>query len=197
MPACGITGPESGIIAQPIPQMSPMLSAPRKNGAASPTRLAVAALIAAPLAAPAESLGRFEAWNAQASDDAGGRVCSLWTQPEKSEGKYKRRGEVFVFVTHAPSKGAFDSVSLEIGYDFKADSVATVRIGKRSFELNAGGSAAWAKTAEDDRRLVSAMRGGRSMVVEGVSSRGTETRDTYSLYGFSAAHDAIGKACPR
>ena len=31
--------------------------------------------------------------------------------------------------------------------------------------------------------------------VEGVSSRGTLTTDTYSLSGFTKAHNAIDKAC--
>jgi hypothetical protein len=35
------------------------------------------------------------------------------------------------------------------------------------------------------------------MIVDGVSSRGTSTHDTYSLLGFTAAHNAINKTCPR
>ena len=38
-------------------------------------------------------------------------------------------------------------------------------------------------------------RAGAEMVVTGTSWRGTETRDTYSLSGFSAAHKAISTAC--
>ena len=37
--------------------------------------------------------------------------------------------------------------------------------------------------------------GGSGMIVRGVSSRGTETTDTYSLNGFTRAHNAIGQAC--
>ena len=33
------------------------------------------------------------------------------------------------------------------------------------------------------------------MVVRGVSSRGTQTTDTYSLSGFTAAYRAINTAC--
>lgn len=171
------------------------LGSATRRGAAR--RLAIWILASAPLAAPAEPLGKFEAWTAQAFEDAGARVCSLWAQPEKSEGEYTRRGEVFVFVTHTPAKRSFDSVTLEIGYTFADDATASVSIGKRRFELNAGGSAAWTSGPAEDRKLVAAMRGGRSMVIEATSSRGTRTRDTFSLYGFSAAHDAVGEACPR
>jgi hypothetical protein len=39
------------------------------------------------------------------------------------------------------------------------------------------------------------MRAGRTMIVKGVSSKDTETTDTYSLLGFTAAHNAINDAC--
>jgi len=39
------------------------------------------------------------------------------------------------------------------------------------------------------------MRAGLTMVVKGTSSRGTLTTDTYSLRGFTAAYDAMQKAC--
>ena len=46
-------------------------------------------------------------------------------------------------------------------------------------------------------RAVDAMRAGASMIVKGTSSRGTLTEDEFSLFGFSAGHRAIDKACRR
>ena len=43
--------------------------------------------------------------------------------------------------------------------------------------------------------MVRAMRVGKKLVIQGVSSRGTKTKDSYSLFGFTAAHNAINKAC--
>jgi hypothetical protein len=43
--------------------------------------------------------------------------------------------------------------------------------------------------------MVKGMRAGNAMIMEGTSSRDTKTRDTYSLGGFTAAHNAINKAC--
>ena len=48
---------------------------------------------------------------------------------------------------------------------------------------------------KDDKALVRAMIRGVTMIVRGTSSRGTLTIDTYSLRGFTAAHEAIGVAC--
>jgi hypothetical protein len=39
------------------------------------------------------------------------------------------------------------------------------------------------------------MRRGSTMTVTGMSSKGTQTTDTFSLSGFSKAYEAIGKAC--
>ena len=39
------------------------------------------------------------------------------------------------------------------------------------------------------------MRAGANMIVRGKSWRGTNTKDTYSLLGFTAALRAINKAC--
>jgi hypothetical protein len=39
------------------------------------------------------------------------------------------------------------------------------------------------------------MRAGAVMAVSGISKFGTETTDTFSLSGFSAAYNAITRAC--
>jgi hypothetical protein len=39
------------------------------------------------------------------------------------------------------------------------------------------------------------MRKGDKMIVHGESSRGTQTKDTYSLKGFSQAYKAISAKC--
>ena len=54
---------------------------------------------------------------------------------------------------------------------------------------------AWSNTPADDAKLVEAMRKGGKLTVKGVSSRGTETVDQFSLSGFTAAMKAISDAC--
>jgi hypothetical protein len=40
------------------------------------------------------------------------------------------------------------------------------------------------------------MKAGTRMIVTGISDKGSKTTDTYSLSGFTAALNAIGRACP-
>ena len=48
-----------------------------------------------------------------------------------------------------------------------------------------------------ESKIVSAMKAGTRLVVLGTSSRGTDTEDIYSLFGFTAALKLIDKACGR
>jgi hypothetical protein len=115
--------------------------------------------------------------------------------PKRSEGKYSRRDPTFVHVTHRTATGTHDVVSVTAGYTYKPNSAVTVTIGNEKFTLFTKEGAAWADDATDSK-LVDAMKRGNRMIVEGVSSRGTLTTDTYSLIGFGAAYAAITKACP-
>ena len=142
-----------------------------------------------------KSLGTFKVWSAMSFAEDDKTVCMMWSQPEKAEGDYKKRGEVFVFVTHRPGDREMNKVSFETGYTFKEASEVRVTIDGRAHSLYTDGSTAWSYDAKDDSRMVKAMRAGRTMIMEGTSGRGTKTRDTYSLSGFTAAHNAINKAC--
>ena len=142
-----------------------------------------------------KSLGNFKVWSAMSFAEDDKTVCMIWSQPEKSEGEYKKRGEVFVFVTHRPGDQEINKVSFETGYTFKVSSEVRVTIDGHAYSLYTDGSTAWSSDTKEDSRMVKAMRAGRTMIMEGTSSRGTKTRDTYSLSGFTAAHNAINKAC--
>lgn len=156
-------------------------------------------LLSGPLAATAaeKSLGAFKAWEAYTFDEDGKTVCVVWGKPDKEEGDYTKRGDVRVFIAHRvwtrPKR--VNEVSFEIGYPFKKDSEATVSVDGKAFELFTDGDTAWNRAAQDDAAMVRAMRAGKQMIVTGVSGRGTKTKDTYSLFGFTAAHNAINKAC--
>ncbi len=141
------------------------------------------------------ALGEFDDWRAFTFTENGNKVCYMASEPEKAEGDYTKRGDIYAMVTHRPAQGTEDVVSFVIGYTFKKDSRVTVDIDGQKFTLFTHKDTAWASDSQTDKALVQAMRRGREMVVKGTSSRGTETTDSYSLIGFTAAHRAIDKAC--
>ncbi len=163
----------------------------------APLRAAVMAAICFPGVGFAKDrdLGIFHHWAALTYSIDGKMVCSMWSQPADKKGKYKRRGDVYAFFSHTPGAKRFHELTFEIGYTFKKDSILQVRIDGESYEFTAEGSQAWNADRALDKRIARALRAGKSMVVQGVSSRNTETTDRYSLKGFTRAHSKINRAC--
>ncbi|MFT5488720.1 MAG: hypothetical protein ACI9JL_003178 [Paracoccaceae bacterium] len=147
------------------------------------------------LPASAKQIAAFKDWSAHSEGKSKARTCWIYSEPVKDEGKYKKRGRIYLLVTHRPGEKTFNQVQFTAGYTYKKGSAVQVAVGAKKFELFTNGDTAWARSTNDDKDIVAAMRGGARMVVTGQSSRGTKTKDTYSLSGISAAHKAIGKAC--
>ena len=161
----------------------------------------VLALSLIPLAATAEGaskqIDKFEKWSAHLLTEKKSRVCFVYGEPNKKLGKYKKRGAVFVQITHRPRENVTDEVGFTAGYSYKKDSDAVVDIDGKKFTLFTHKDGAWATNTKADSALVKAMMKGRRMIVRGTSTRGTKTVDTYSLLGFTRAYQAIGKACKK
>lgn len=155
---------------------------------------AVMIVLAVPAVA-AEFLGQFRDWDAATTEVNGKKVCYMSSPPQTEEGDYSSRGPVTMFVTHWPAQDKFDEISVKAGYTYEDGSTAELTIGDQSWTLWTEGDRAWAYDADDEKAIVAGMKAGLEMVVEGTSSRGTATTDTYSLRGFTAAHREITQAC--
>lgn len=143
-----------------------------------------------------ELLGSFRDWDAFLIRRGDGvRECYMISQPTETRPRNVNRGDIYAMVTHKPALDIRNQVMIDVGYPFRPGSEAAVTISGRAFRLFTEDDAAWAYTPRDDNQLVEAMRAGSTMGVRGTSSRGTDTRDTYSLMGFTAAHNAISEAC--
>lgn len=106
-----------------------------------------------------------------------------------------RRGDILLFVTFRPGSGAKGEISFTGGYPFAPGSTVNMAIDNTSFELFVDGEWAWPANAEDDAALLVAMKRGASAVLTARSSRGTQTKDTFSLLGFTAAMEEAEKRC--
>ena len=140
-------------------------------------------------------IGDYGDWAAYTYKENGKNVCYIASTPKRDEGKYTKRGDIYAVVTHRPAEKSFDVVNVVAGYTYKTESKAVVKIGKQTFNLYTQDDKAWTLTPQDDAKLVAAMKRGERMIIDGVSSRGTQTKDTYSLRGFMRAYTAISAKC--
>jgi hypothetical protein len=134
-------------------------------------------------------------WGAFIVKEDGGNACYMAGKPLRTQPDGVKRGNIWLLVTHRPYRKVHNEVSIYIGYPFKPKSTATVEIDGKKFEMFTDDETAWAADAKTDEALVAAMRAGNKMVVRGLSQRGTDTVDDYSLIGFTKAHEAISDAC--
>jgi len=166
----------------------------------------IAAAAAFAIALPAQAqepqfLAKHGDWTAHTKNEGGRQVCFMWSRPTKSQGNYSSRGEIVTFVTifkPAPTGEQYyagGQVSIVAGYTYQEDSQVTAAIGGKAYTLYTQGDTAWAANGTDDQTLIGAMKAGSNMVVKGRSWRPTDTTDTYSLIGFTAAYEAIAAAC--
>ena len=144
---------------------------------------------------PTSDQKKKQCWEAARELENGKRVCYAGIEPQKSEGKYTKRGPIFLLVTHRPAENSLNVVSIQFGYNFKRGADVKARIGDEQFTLFTHKGYAFAYDPKTDRKLVGSMIKGITMIVEGISSRGTKTKDTFSLSGFTAAYKAINKEC--
>lgn len=98
-----------------------------------------------------------------------------------------RRGDILLFVTFRPGTGAAGEISFTGGYPFAPGSTVNIKIGDQSFEMFVDGEWAWPQNSADDAAMLAALKGGESAVLTARSARGTQTQDTFSLLGFTAA----------
>lgn len=128
------------------------------------------------------------------------KECWVVTAPKETvntkDGKAVsvRRGDILLFVTFRPGV-AEGEVSFTGGYPFANGSTVTLDVGGTKFDLFTEGEWAWSGSKEDDAKIIAALKSGSSAVLSARSGRGTETRDTFSLLGVSAALDEAAKRC--
>ncbi|MEO0819176.1 MAG: invasion associated locus B family protein [Pseudomonadota bacterium] len=164
----------------------------------------VGALVLMQGAAEAQTSTRVDAkrdWSVFQAEADGAKVCWIVTQPKTSsafrDGKpvEVRRGDIFLMVAVRPKDGVKNEVSFISGYPFQQGSTVEAKVGSNAFTMFTDGENAWLRSPEEDGTVVGAFRRGAQAEMRGVSSRGTTTVDTFSLFGFTDALGAASKLC--
>ena len=105
------------------------------------------------------------------------------------------RGQTLLMVFYRPSAEAKGQVAFTGGYPFASGSTVNMNISGNEFELFTEGEWAWPATTADDAKIIAAMKRGADATLTARSSRGTQTKDTFSLLGFTAAVEDGAKRC--
>jgi hypothetical protein len=190
---CGVSIPAPTQAQSASPKaVKPVAAKPDTRPAAPP---------AAAVAGGAEPtlLGQFGTWGAYAATPNGKKVCFALAKPSSSKTNppNRPRDPAYAFVSTRPAEKVNNEVSIMIGYALKPGSESTLEVGGASYAMYTQGDGLWIKNAAEEERLVDAMRKSADAVVKGVSAKGTETIDTFSLKGLAQALDRVAQDCRR
>ncbi|WP_448028779.1 invasion associated locus B family protein [Bradyrhizobium liaoningense] len=206
--AGGIVDSARAQTAQPAPKSAPREATPKPaappahttaKGASKPESKPAASPAAVAGGAEPTLIGQFGTWGAYSATPNGKKVCFALAKPSSSKTNppNRPRDPAYAFVSTRPAEKVNNEVSVMIGYALKPGSESTVEVGGASFAMYTQGDGLWIKNAAEEERMVEAMRKSADLVVKGVSAKGTETTDTFSLKGLAQALDKIAHDCKR
>lgn len=197
--AGGITGSARAQTAQPAPKAAAKPAATAAKTTAKPESKPAAVPAAVAGGAEPTLIGQFGTWGAYSAAPNGKKVCFALAKPSSSKTNppNRPRDPAYAFVSTRPAEKVNNEVSVMIGYTLKPGSESSVEVGGAAFAMYTQGDGLWIKNAAEEERMVEAMRKSADLVVKGVSAKGTETTDTFSLKGLAQALDRISQDCRR
>lgn len=189
-----------GGVSIPAPAQSASPNALTKPVAAKPAAAKPAPAVAAVTGGAEPTLvGQFGTWGAYTAAPNGKKVCFALAKPasSKTNPPNRPRDPAYAFVSTRPAEKVINEVSIMIGYALKPGSESTLEVGGGSYAMYTQGDGLWIKNAAEEERMVEAMRKSADVVVKGVSAKGTETTDTFSMKGLAQALDKLAQDCRR
>jgi len=138
----------------------------------------------------------FDDWQVFVHEADEEKVCFAASAPTDMSPKGVNRGSVFLYLTTWQKDGVKNEVSVKVGYTFEEDSTPTVSVGSQSWDLYPKDDKAFMRDPAEERKLVDAMKAGATLTMKGLSNRGTDTEDEYSLIGLTASLNHVEQICP-
>jgi len=121
--------------------------------------------------------------------------CYIGSLPIKSDlPETKKRGENYILVYKIIGSDQ-NIVQVEAGYQYNLDKDIIVKIDNTSFEFYSTEDSSETAWTDNDEKVIYAMKKGLELVLIGQSNRGTMTKDTYTLKGFTSALNKLNKDC--
>jgi hypothetical protein len=193
---CGAAGLAQ---AQTTPPKAAAKPAPAKPEVAKPEAKPAAAAAAAAGGAEPTLIGQFGTWGAYTAAPNGKKVCFALAKPSSSKTNppNRPRDPAYAFISTRPAEKVTNEVSVMIGYTLKPGSESTLEVAGATYAMYTQGDGLWIKNAAEEERMVDAMRKAADVVVKGVSAKGTESIDTFSMKGLAQALDRLAQDCRR
>ena len=121
--------------------------------------------------------------------------CYIGSSPIKSDlPETKKRGDNYILVYKIIGSDE-NIIQIEAGYNYNLDKTINVKIDNANFEFYSTEDSSETAWANEDKKVIYAMKKGLELTLTGVSTRGTITNDIYTLKGFTNAVNLLNNDC--
>lgn len=142
-----------------------------------------------------KKVGKFKDWETMVITEQTGKVCFAQSVPVLQSPKSNLR-EARMFVSFRPGEKVSNEISITSGYEFNKKNIITATSGKSKYKFDiAQEGFAWIADNKLENKMIKTMKRGSRIMVTGYNQKGSQTKDHYSLLGFTKAYNAAKTSC--
>ena len=142
-----------------------------------------------------KKVGKFKDWEAMVIVEQTGKVCFAQSAPVLQAPKSNLR-EARMFVSFRPGEKISNEISITGGYEFNNKNSITAKSGKSKYKFDiAQEGFAWIANNKIENKMIKTMKRGSRIMITGYNQKGSQTKDHYSLLGFTKAYNAAKTSC--
>jgi len=142
-----------------------------------------------------KKVGKFKDWETMVITEQTGKVCFAQSVPVLQSPKSNLR-EARMFVSFRPGEKVSNEISITSGYEFNKKNIITATSGKSKYKFDiAQEGFAWIADNKLENKMIKTMKRGSRIMITGYNQKGSQTKDHYSLLGFTKAYNAAKTSC--
>ena len=142
-----------------------------------------------------KKVGKFKDWEAMIIVGQTSKICFAQSVPVLQSPKSNKR-DARIFVSFRPGEKVNNEISITGGYEFNNKNSITATSGKSKYKFDiAQEGFAWIANNKIENKMIKTMKRGSRIMVTGYNQKGSQTKDHYSLLGFTKAYNATKEAC--
>ena len=142
-----------------------------------------------------KKVGKFKDWEAMIIVEQTGKVCFAQSIPVLQSPKSNLR-EARIFVSFRPGEKVSNEISITGGYEFNKKNSIIATSGKSNYKFDiAQEGFAWIADNKLENKMINTMKKGSRIMITGHNQKGSQTKDHYSLLGFTKAYNAAKTSC--
>ncbi len=142
-----------------------------------------------------KKMGKHKDWETYVIKSDTGKVCFAQSIPVIQSPKSSLR-DSRLFISFRPGEKIANEISITAGYEFNKKNMVTAVSGKNKYIFDLlQDSFAWMTSNKSEKKMIRIMKKGSRIMITGYNQNGSQTKDHYSLLGFTKAYNATRANC--